>query len=312
MHLILDFITSSFIDIWLNFPILFLLYFFLEWYGHSKGYNFLDKIKTNKIYTPIIGALLGIIPQCGMSVLFTGIYLRGLISTGTLISVYISTSDEAIPVMLSNIQNSEFVFIIILVKFIFASIIGIIVDFFIPNIKVYLKTSDVTLTSKPIKIEPVHSAGKHNWQPTKIKILLTHAFKHSIIIFNYIFIFALAMNIINYYYEITNLYSFIINNEFYELIVSSMIGLIPNCIASVAISYGFLNYGLSFGSTIAGLSTAAGVGLIVLIKEVQFKTYYKIILLLILSSILIGFTVNRIYKFNLEPKNIKIENIHSH
>lgn len=312
MNTFIDIFIDTIIDIWLNFPILFILYLFLEWYGHTKGFNFTENIKFKNIYSPVFGAFLGLIPQCGMGVLLTGIYLRGMISTGTLIAVYISTSDEAIPVMISSMHDIEYVFLILLIKFIGASIIGILVDQFLPKIIPELKVKDEIILLKPVKIEPVHSAGKHNWQKIKFGKIIFHALKHSAIIFNYIFIFSFFLSIINNFYPFENIYAFMINNEFFELLISSLFGLIPNCIASVVISQGFLNYGLSLGSTIAGLSSAAGVAIIVLIKEAKFKTWFKIIILLLISALIIGFSVNRIYKFHLEPRNINFEIHHGH
>jgi len=312
MNTFIDIFIDTIIDIWLNFPILFILYLFLEWYGHTKGFNFTENIKFKNIYSPVFGAFLGLIPQCGMGVLLTGIYLRGMISTGALIAVYISTSDEAIPVMISSMHDIEYVFLILLIKFIGASIIGILVDQFLPKIIPELKVKDEIILLKPVKIEPVHSAGKHNWQKIKFGKIIFHALKHSAIIFNYIFIFSFFLSIINNFYPFENIYAFMINNEFFELLISSLFGLIPNCIASVVISQGFLNYGLSLGSTIAGLSSAAGVAIIVLIKEAKFKTWFKIIILLLISALIIGFSVNRIYKFHLEPRNINFEIHHGH
>lgn len=303
--------SESFLHVWTNFPILFVLYLVLEYYGHSKGFGFTEHLGKNKFYTPIFGALLGLIPQCGISILLTGVYLRGFLSTGTLIAVYISTSDEALPVILSNLKHSEYIILIVLIKFFSASIIGMIIDYVFPGFKPSLKNNEQSKVSVAVKIEPHHSAGKHDWHPAKIKLLVWHAAKHATNIFLYILIFSFSLFFINHFVKIDGLISGIEHYEFLEIISLTLIGLIPNCIASVAIAEGFLHYGLSFGAVIAGLSSAAGVGLILLIKESKFVTYSKIILILILSAIIIGFSINRINNIRIEP-NHEIEIEHDH
>jgi hypothetical protein len=303
LDIILDSFFDSFLHVWSNFPILFVLYLILEWYGHTKGFDFSDRLKSKKIYAPFFGAFLGLIPQCGISVVMTGIYLRGFLSTGTLIAVYIATSDEALPVILSNFQNSQYVLVIVLIKFFTATLVGIIVDLLFPNFKPRLKIKDLSEISIPVKIEPHHSAGKHDWHPAKIRRIIWHALKHATNIFLYIFVFSFVLFFLNNFYGVEGLITGIEKYEFLEITSLTLIGLIPNCIASVAIAEGFLHYGLSFGAVIAGLSSAAGVGLILLIKEAAFATYSRIILILILSALIIGFSINRIYYFRLNPSH---------
>lgn len=314
-EIIKDAIIDSFIHNWIAFPILIILYIFLEWYGHSKGFDFSPKLKNNKVLSPIFGALIGLIPQCGIGVLMTGLYLRGVISTGTIISIYISTSDEALPVIFSDINHSYYVFVILIVKLISASIIGIMIDSIFPNIKPILKHNDKPIF--PINIEPHHSAGKHKWSPIKFKTVIWHAFKHAGTIFIYILVFSFVLFTINNFYSIENFIISIEDKEFIELFIVTLIGLIPNCVASVAIAEGFLHYSLSFGAMVAGLSSAAGVGLILLIKEATFSTYSKIIGILIISALLLGLLINRVYYFRLLPdypnKHIEMhEDHHGH
>jgi len=312
LEIIKNAIISSFIHNWVAFPILIILYIFLEWYGHSKGFVFSPKLRNNKVLSPIFGSLMGLIPQCGIGVLMTGLYLRGLISTGTIISIYIATSDEALPVIFSDINHSHHVLIILIVKFISASIIGIMIDFLFPGIKPVLKNSDKPFL--PINIEPHHSAGKHKWSPVKFKAIIWHAFKHAVTIFIYILVFSMILFTINNFYNIDNFIISLEKNELLEISTVTLIGLIPNCVASVAIAECFLHYSLSFGSMIAGLSSAAGVGLILLIKEATFSTYSKLIGILIISALVLGLLINRIYYFRLTldyPNNIEMHKDHN-
>jgi hypothetical protein len=309
-------IIEAFLHNWIAFPILIFLYIFLEWYGHLKGFDFSPKLRNNKILSPMFGSLIGLIPQCGIGVLMTGLYLRGAISTGTIISIYIATSDEALPVIFSNLSHSHYVFIILIIKFVSASIIGIMIDFIFPNIKPILRHNDKPSLS--INIEPHHSAGKHKWSPIKFRVIIWHASKHAGTIFIYILVFSTALFIINSFYGIDNFIISLEKNELIEISMVALIGLIPNCVASVAIAEGFLHYSLSFGAMIGGLSSAAGVGLILLIKEAAFSTYSKIIGILIIAALMLGLLINRIYYFRLIPdypnKNIErqIEDHYDH
>jgi hypothetical protein len=302
-------IEDSFLDSWTSFPILLILYFTLEWFGHYKGFNIFDKVNTKKFYSPVIGALLGIIPQCGIGILMTGLYLRGAITTGTILSIYIATSDEALLVILSDIHNTVYIIPIIIVKFITASIFGIIIDtvFKIPSPK--LKEKYVNKTEViPVKIEPHHSAAKHDWHPMKYKSLLWHAFKHSFNIYIYIFALSIILTFSFNYIDIAFIPSTLSKYQFFEIVGSTLVGLVPNCIASVAIAQAFLHSSLSFGAMIAGLSSAAGLGLLLLIKEAKIKDSMKIIFILVIFSICLGFAANLTYPLRLPPSNL--ENYH--
>jgi hypothetical protein len=299
-------IRESFLDSWTSFPILLLLYFSLEWFGHYKGFNIFEKVKTKRFYGPVIGAFLGIIPQCGIGILMTGLFLRGAISTGTIIAIYIATSDEALIVILSNLENAIYIIPIVIIKFLSASIFGIFIDNVLklapPELKEkYLEKTDII----PVKIEPHHSAGKHDWHPTKFKFLFWHAFKHSLNIYVYIFVISLILTFSFNYIDISSIPATLSKYQFLEILGSTLIGLIPNCIASVAIAQAFLHSSLSFGAVIAGLSSAAGLGLLLLLKEAKLKVSLKIIILLIFFSISIGIIVNLIYPLRIPPSTIE-------
>jgi hypothetical protein len=307
-------LLDTFNDTWSSIPILLLLYFILEWYGHTRGFNFFHTIKKNSITGPIIGAFLGLIPQCGIGVLMTGLYLRGIISTGTILAIYISTSDEALLVILSDIKNAVYILPIILIKFITASIFGILIDkvFKIPSPTLKEKYQGETQVT-PIKIEPHHSAGKHDWHPVKYKKLLWHAIKHTTNIYIYIFVISVLLYSLFSFIDIDSIPSALSHYKFLEIIIATFIGLIPNCVASVAIAQAFLHSSLSFGAVIAGLSASAGIGLIVLFKEAKLKTSLRLVFILVLFSILVGIVINSFYSFRLPPSESKyIEHIHKH
>jgi hypothetical protein len=128
-----------------------------------------------------------------------------------------------------------------------------------------------------------------------------HAIKHSINIYLYILIFSILLFVSFNFFDINSLPSYLSRYEYIEIIGTTFVGLIPNCIASVAIAQAFLYSSLSFGAVIAGLSSAAGLGLIMLIKEAKYKTSIMIISVLIIYSMILGYIINSFYPLRLPP-----------
>lgn len=259
-------------------PFLFIIFVFIE---ISENY-FSEKIEklslSSRIWGPFIGSCLASLPQCGFSIIITILYIKKFVSLGTLIAVYISTSDEAIPILLANPEMFSTILPLIFTKIVIGVIAGYSIDFLF---KPQLKTSE----EKP-KVEE-HGCCHHKIH-SKISKLLIHPLKHTLNIFLFILLFNCILSVSLEYAE--NVMEILFKtNSFIQVFIASLIGLIPNCAASVLVVMLYSKSIISFGSLIAGLSANAGLGLLVLFKNnEQIKDTFKIIGILFLISIIAG------------------------
>ena len=201
---------------------------------------------------PVVGAVAGCVPQCGFSVMAANLYAGGIISVGTLLSVFIATSDEAVLIIMSNPERIREVGVLLVAKVIIAVTAGYIIDIFFRNQIATVKESGNLCKDCGCDEE---DAGI--WKP---------AWHHTIRIFIYLFIFTGILNLCIEIFGIEQLSKFLLGNTIFQPVIAAIIGLIPNCAASVILTQLYLNGAISFASVIAGLCTGAGVGLVVLFK----------------------------------------------
>lgn len=250
-------------------PFLFVTYLLLEYIEHKSSYKLVSGLKK---YGVVGGALLGSFPQCGFSVAGANLYTNRVISAGTLIAVFISTSDEAIPIILANTGSMKTVGTLVLTKVIIAIIAGFIFD---------------RLFSRNIAYSNSHNNGSftHNCKDG----IFISALKHTIQIFVYIAVTILLLNFAIHFVGEENLSKLLLTNSIIQPAAAAIIGFIPNCAASIIITQLYLTGSLSFGSAVAGLCTGAGVGLIVLLRQNKNKKEnIKILLYIYIVSTLAG------------------------
>lgn len=273
-------------------PFLLVIYCLVTWVEDKYGHSIQHKIREASKAGPLAGAAFGCIPQCGFSVIASAMYSRGLVTVGTLIAVYLSTSDEAIPVILAQPSKIKVVIPLILTKVIIAIIAGYGIDI---ALKSYAKLSHTDDHDHEHKDE-IHETGccEHNltdhnssqWQ------VLLHPLVHTAKVLFFIFIVTLGLN---YGFETLgekNLHKFLLQNSLLQPVVASLIGLIPNCAASVAITEVFLKGGISFGSAVAGLCSSAGLGVLILFKENRnLRDTLRVLAMLVGTSILAGILI---------------------
>ncbi|MEG0137938.1 MAG: putative manganese transporter [Bacilli bacterium] len=260
------------------FPFLFLTFLLMEFIEHkltSKNKKILQK---SGKFGPLIGSILGLFPQCGFSAAASNLYAVRIISMGTLISIYLATSDEMLPIMLSKQVPFTIISSILLVKFFIALICGIVIDFFISKNK---------NTNKKIHeiCEEEHCDCEHG--------ILKSSLKHSINIIIFLIFVSLCLNTIIYYIGENNLAKLLLKGTFFGPIVTSLFGLIPNCAASVLITELYLANAITFGSMISGLLTGSGVALLVLFKSnSDIKENFKILSILYLIGLFSGLLID--------------------
>ena len=232
---------------------------------------------------PILGALLGCIPQCGFSVMASNLYSGGLISVGTLLAVFLATSDEAVLIMMSNPDRGSDIMALIGVKILIALIAGYVVDVFLKKYVTVEKHID----------DLCHDCGCHD--DHEHHKVLKPAFKHTMIVFGHLLAFTILINALTELIGIEQLSAVLLRDSMLQPVLAAIIGLIPNCAASVALTQLYLSDVISFASVVAGLCSSAGVGLIVLFKvNNHWKENAKILGLLTAISIIAGIVLEMI------------------
>jgi hypothetical protein len=216
------------------------------------------------------------------------------VTTGTLLAVYLSTSDEAIPIMMSRPESAHLIWPIIGIKILVAIVAGLGID-------LIFKKEQNKITQHIKVIEEGHDSKSHhhevvqdeiaccghssscNSKTFNIKEIFWHPIIHTINIFGFIFITTLVLNFLLLNFEL---------KVFDNVFVAALIGLIPNCAASVTITELYLKGTIGFGTVIAGLSASGGLGLLVLWREEKNKkVFFKVLILLYVIAVIAGLVV---------------------
>ena len=245
----IDVIKETLIDSIKLVPFLFLAFLFIEFIEHRLNKKNKKLIAKSKRFGPIIGSILGVIPQCGFSVMATNLYVTRIISLGTLISIYLSTSDEMLPILLSEKVDISTIMNILLIKVFVGMIFGIIIDL------IYRKT-----TKENYHIcEDEHCHCENG--------IFISTIKHTINILLFLIIISFVINVIFTYVGEEYLSKLLLKDSIFAPFLTSLIGLIPNCGASVILTELYINEAISLGAMIGGLLTSSGVAILVLFKS---------------------------------------------
>lgn len=278
-----EFLADAFVDSIKLIPALFLIFVIIELFEEKFSQKIATFMQYSKKAGPIIGALIAIIPQCGFSVIASTLYIKRFISIGTLLSVYIATSDEAIPVLIADVTNTKLIVQIILIKFLLGVVVGYVVDF------IFGKVFQKNLVAEKITFEK----GCCNHEITESEPFLLHPIKHTYNIFTFIFITCCILNYVLSHFGIEVVREFVFENSMMQPVLISIVGLIPNCSISVLVVMLYLEKTISFGSLIAGLSSGAGLGLLVLLKKNKCKNTLLVISILLIVSIFSGIAIDK-------------------
>lgn len=305
MEEFLHVLLHSLIDTAKLLPVLFVVYFLIELLEYKNIFKF-EKSKLLKgKSSPVMGALFGSVPQCGFSVISSELYSKRKISIGALIAVFVATSDEALPLMISNYKAIPSLLLLLAVKIVLAIIIGYFAMLLYSKVFKFEKIENKSLENnkenysekeqldehKDEHEEHLHACCHHDLQDEKFD--WKHPLIHCLKITLYIFIFNVVFGMIVELVGEDNLILFLGTNHFLQPLLAVIIGLIPNCVSSVVITELYLAGGLTFGSIVAGLSVNAGIGLIVLFKENKNKKENLFIVLsLIIPSLVFGYLLH--------------------
>lgn len=283
-----EFVQDAFIDSIKLVPFLFFIFVLIELFENYFSKKITVLLKFSQKIGPVLGAIFAIVPQCGFSIVASVLFIKKFISTGTLIAVYIATSDEAIPILLAEPDKFTSVIQIVLIKLVLAIAAGYLTDFFLKPVvekpAVFDETSD----------EIGHERGccNHEISENKLLSVILHPIKHTFLIF--LFILAVCIGL-NYFFMMVPeeaIEKIMLQNSILQPVAAGIFGLIPNCAVSVLITMMFLKGAISFGSTVAGLSSGAGLGLLVLLRKNKDRKNTAMIIGILLSvSILTGIII---------------------
>lgn len=262
-------------------PFLFLTYLAMEWLEHKAGNKVNALVSKSGKFGPLAGGLLGVVPQCGFSAAASNFYAGRVITMGTLIAIYLSTSDEMLPILISEKVDLLLIFRILLIKILIGMIAGFVID--------------LVVKKKQPEQGHIHEICEHehcDCQKGIFRSALIHTLKITVFILLIGFLLEMIFEVVGE----DALGALILNRPFLGPILAGIVGLIPNCGSSVAITELYLANALGFGAMLAGLLVNAGVGLLVLFKvNHSVKENLTILGLLygigVLAGIMISFIV---------------------
>ena len=249
-----EIIIDSVIDSIKLLPFLFLTYLFMEWLEHKTGSAARNRIRTAGKLGPVWGGLLGVIPQCGFSAAASSLFTGRVITVGTLIAVYLSTSDEMFPIMISNAVPAVTIIRILACKAAIGIISGLIVE--------YVYTHILKKQEGDLDIHEICEEERCNCEHGLISSAATHTLK----VFVYIFLISLVLNIILGLVGEETLAGLFTGAPVIGELIAALVGLIPNCASSVVITQLYLDHIIGAGAMMAGLLVNAGVGLLILFR----------------------------------------------
>lgn len=257
METLIDILADAAIDTLKLVPFLFLTYWAMEALEHAAGGKAQQAVSRAGAAGPLVGALLGAFPQCGFSAAAATLYAGRVITLGTLFAVFLSTSDEMLPIFIAERVDPALMLKILGVKVVIGMLMGFVVD---AVLRVAERWQDDKLHIHDL-CEHDH-CGCHDEHGSPLRSALKHTAQVSL----FIFLVSLALGGAIELIGEDAFAGFIEANPTLSVLAAGIVGLIPNCAASVVITELYLEGTLGFGATMAGLLVSAGVGLLVLLR----------------------------------------------
>ena len=251
LHEIWHILEHSFIDSLHALPFLFLAYLLMEAAEHYHSAKMEKAIRGIGKAGPLVGAALGCIPQCGFSASASNLFAAGLLSRGTLLAVFLATSDEALPMLLGNSEGRGMILPLLCTKVVIGIVAGYAVDFYMAR---WGRPRDLYDLCEDCGCEEEGSG------------ILKPALWHTGHILLYIFLLNLGLGLAIHLLGEEVLGTILLKGSLLQPFVAALVGLIPNCAVSVLLTQLYLAGSLSFGALLAGLCSGAGLGLAVLVK----------------------------------------------
>ena len=283
------------------------------------------RLRLKRKLAPLVGVTVGLFPQCGFSVVATDLYQKRHITVGTLLGVYLATSDEALPIFLAAGEKAIDILPILAFKFLIGLIVGYTADAVCTRSRkrveqhaaecehepeIHIGCCGHTIEEDAEESEHDHSecdepcgeereiAAKN--KKAKLKQYLLHPLEHSAKTFLYIFIVNVVFGIIVHYVGEDSLMSFLSSNRYVAPLFAVIVGAIPNCASSVVISDLYLMGGLGFGAAVGGLLMNAGIGFAVLFRDRKsWRENLAIFGTMFLVSVAFGYILSACFNFDI-------------
>jgi len=283
VDLLFDLARDALADTWTMVPVLFVLYMALEVLARSRGAQLAAAARRIDGIGPLLGALLGVIPQCGMSVFVTSMFLSGRVTRGTLVATYIATSDEALPVLIAHGQHDRLVLAIVGGKLALGVAAGFAADALSPRRARHVREAEIHQHDADVAARPCGELHASDYAR-----LAHHALGRTLNIFGWVFGLTLAIGVGLTLTGGDRWLEAAARHPYLAVVAAALFGLVPNCAASIAIAEGAVRGLLPFGATMAGLSAGAGYGPILLLKEASPRTAGGLLVTCLAISILAG------------------------
>lgn len=277
----IELIQDTLIDTAKMLPFLFVACLLVEYAEHRADGRLVRMLSRGGSVGFAVGAGLGLVPQCGFSAMAADLYSGHVISLGTLLAVFIATSDEAVLIFLSNPSALPLLGKLLIIKFCVALIVGFVVDYLLRGRLVH---SGLMREKEPIECPCTHEEGEES--------VFKAALLHTAQLLFWILLFSLLIHAGMEYFGSDLLSQWITSSQFWQPALAALVGLIPNCAASVLLAQLYLAGSITFASLTAGLCSAAGIGLVVLFKTNKSKKKSLAILaILYLASLAAGLVI---------------------
>ncbi len=259
-------------------PFLLITFLVLEFIEHKSKKKTKTKLTKSKRFGPIVGSLLGALPQCGFSAVAANLFSSRVITMGTIVAIFLSTSDEMLPMMISEHKAVKELALILIFKVIVGMIIGLIVDLII---------------DKNEEPEHVHELCDHDHCDCEKHGVIVSSIIHTLKITLFIFIANLVINMLIFFIGEDTLSDILLNKNIFKYFIASLVGLIPNCASSVILTEVYLNELITIGTLLSGLLTGSGIGILILFKQNKnLKENITVLSIIYVVGVVLGILVD--------------------
>ncbi len=251
MHILIHTLEHTLLDTAKLIPFLFLTYLAMEFLEHKTGEKTQHMVKKAGKWGPMLGSLLGALPQCGFSAAASGLYAGRVITLGTLLAIYLSTSDEMLPILISEQASVTLIMSVLLAKVLIGMVAGFVID--------------MMWHPKEEEHEHIHDMCEHEHCHCE-KGIFRSALSHTVQITLFILVITLMLNVVLELVGEDALAGLLLNRPVVGPLLAGLVGLIPNCASSVVITQLYLQNVIGLGSLMAGLLVGTGVGILILFR----------------------------------------------